>query len=828
VRKSIDKGIEMPPHHTPLTNLLLIVCLLLPVLSACNQEQAPIKIEEGSLPEVTVSFRVVLPAPLNPGETVLLSVLDEVTGLALNTKKYAMSADSDLAYSVLLSFPVGSVVKYRYTRQSEVTVQEHFTDGRPVRYRMAYISASGVVDDIISRWTDTLSSVQTGRLIGEVLDQASGYPIGGILIAAGGAQTLTAADGTFRIEGMPVGKHNVVAYAVDGTYHTFQQEAVIATESATPAPIRMAPATLIPLSFVVQLPDGTPPEAIVRLAGNLQQTGNSFANLNGGLSTVAARMPVLNRLPDGRYNVVLNLPAGTDFRYKYTLGDGLWSAEMSSDGGPRIRQLVVPDRSAVVEDSVSTWNASTKQPVVFEVNAPTTPSGQNVSIQFNPGFSWMEPIPMWSVGTNTWRFILTGPLNMLQEVGYRYCREDQCGKADDTRTMGVDSPPLTIVQFSDQPSQQADLVETWAWFTPQEPPIVPNLAINPRGRGFVAGVEFSPSYDPTWYTRWSGAIQSVRNMQANWLVLTPTWSYTRPDQPILEPQAGSDIPWSELRQLAQSANSAGINTAIYPLPHFNSEPLIWWQNAQRDFSWWVTWFDQYRTFLLHHADLADQTNAEALIIGGEWVMPALPGGRLEDGTESGVPNDAEIRWRDLLAEVRTHFDGQLVWALPYSQVYQSPPAFLEMVDIVEIMWMASLTTSDSASLQELQAEAARLLDANAKPIADVVEKPIWLGISYPSANGGATGCVSGSMGGCLSMDALARLNEDIPEVSLDLQEQADAYQAMLTAVEARPWINGVITRGYYPPLPLQDKSSSVYGKPAMGILWFWFSSWLKE
>ncbi len=45
---------------------------------------------------------------------------------------------------------------------------------------------------------------------------------------------------------------------------------------------------------------------------------------------------------------------------------------------------------------------------------------------------------------------------------------------------------------------------------------------------------------------------------------------------------------------------------------------------------------------------------------------------------------------------------------------------------------------------------------------------------------------------------------------------------MLLAVNDRDWIGGVVSRGYYPPAILEDKSLSIHGKPARGVLWYWF------
>jgi hypothetical protein len=59
-------------------------------------------------------------------------------------------------------------------------------------------------------------------------------------------------------------------------------------------------------------------------------------------------------------------------------------------------------------------------------------------------------------------------------------------------------------------------------------------------------------------------------------------------------------------------------------------------------------------------------------------------------------------------------------------------------------------------------------------------------------------------------------------VTLNLQLQADIYEAMLTAINDRQWVGGFVSRGYYPPTILQDKSASVHGKRAADILWYWY------
>jgi hypothetical protein len=60
------------------------------------------------------------------------------------------------------------------------------------------------------------------------------------------------------------------------------------------------------------------------------------------------------------------------------------------------------------------------------------------------------------------------------------------------------------------------------------------------------------------------------------------------------------------------------------------------------------------------------------------------------------------------------------------------------------------------------------------------------------------------------------------QTPVNLQAQADIYQALLMAVNERDWVGGFVSRGYYPPVVLQDASASVHGKPAADILWYWY------
>ncbi|MCS7010466.1 MAG: carboxypeptidase regulatory-like domain-containing protein, partial [Anaerolineales bacterium] len=450
------------------------------------------------MPAASVTFNVTLPAPILPDETLYLSIVDEVTGLGLNPKNYPMQALDATHYTLTLPFPLGSVVTYRYLRQAVLPIFEDDAYDQPVRYRMYYVQAPGIVQDVVTSWSDMRFTGATGRVSGKVVSAVDGKPIPGILIAVGGQQTLTDSTGYFLIDGLLPGIHNLVAFAPDGAYQTFQQGAMVAEGKNTPAEFSLQPSQFVSVTFLVHAPPDTVQNAPIRLAGNLITLGNTFANLHAGFSTMASRMPTLTPVGGGRYSLTLSLPAGIDIRYKYTLGDGYWNAEHAPDGSFVLRQLILPagQSTFAVQEYISTWQDGPSSPILFEVETPPeTPVSDMISIQFNP-YGWAEPIPMWPLGNGKWMYRLYSPFRSLSTFQYRYCRNDQCGIADDIET----APPHygRTVTPSLTPQNLKTIISAWKWLQPNQPNAVVGLPVTPRASDFWAGVEFLPASDPSW------------------------------------------------------------------------------------------------------------------------------------------------------------------------------------------------------------------------------------------------------------------------------------------------------------------------------------------
>jgi len=215
-------------------------------------------------------------------------------------------------------------------------------------------------------------------------------------------------------------------------------------------------------------------------------------------------------------------------------------------------------------------------------------------------------------------------------------------------------------------------------------------------------------------------------MPTGWCLPLPGASAGRPIG--LSPVPGIDPLWADTLDTINHARASNLSAALFPSVNLPSDSATWWQSAPRDSTWWDAWFNLYAGFATYHADLAAKSGAQALILGGDWVTPALPGGQV-NGASSGVPADAETRWEAILADVRHRFSGQVLWAVSYPGGLQSVPTFTHSLDGIYLLWSAPLS---GTSLDDLKASAGQLLDKDIQPFQTAQGKPVILAAAYPS------------------------------------------------------------------------------------------------
>jgi hypothetical protein len=767
------------------------------------------------LPGAIINFTVHTPANTPPGAAVILQIVDEVSGTRVNTP---LTATGPNVWAGGASATVGAVLRYRYLRTAPGFAEEVTAVRQPIPYRLYVVpETNAAVEDTAAAWSDTPFAGDLGAVTGVVRNSNNGAGVMGVMVSVGGQITLTNADGVFTLINVPTGNQTVTALAPDGSLRPAQ--AVVAVQSAQFSSVELAAPdpNAVHVTFVVRPPPGADPTAALRLIGNVSQLGDVFIPNVSGSAMVAARAPVLAPLGDGRWAVRVLLYQGTVLRYAYTLGDGAWNAELDNFGSKRLRQYIVPWVDTIVEDSIETWQSGPSAPVTFEAITPAaTPPNDLIAIQFRTN-DWLTPLPMWRANLNQWRFVLYNPTNFDGNVYYRFCRNFACGSADDTATAAATalSRAFTPTLF---PQTIKETVASWRWLGEAVPAsaVLPPPAPRPN---ITAGVDFSEAWQAQALPLYAETIRSLQAAAANQLTILRRSAAVTMNPPLYADDLALTMPADELSALSGMARGAGLGVTVHPVScaYTPYGACDYWEGAPfTDPNFWGAWFAAYERYILTQAEAANRAGANVFVMGDFKLRPAFPG-------EPEAPPDADARWRDLINKVRARFRGQVAFELLMGQsVWPNPPQFLDSVDAIRLFWWASLSATNTPEVNDMATNAGALLDTHVLPVQQRFGKPVHLSLAYYAADGASMQCLKRPDGQCHAFTDFEPGAPDAARYPLDLAEQADAYHAVLTAVNARLWLSGVSSFGYNPLVSLRDKSLSVRGKPAETILSAWF------
>ncbi len=766
------------------------------------------------LPAALVTFNLHAPGNTPQGTTLAVKIIDEVGGTA--TVVPLISAGNNV-WTGGAKATIGEVLRYRYIRALP-TYEEEVTPARQsVPYRLLQVTSQNeITNDVVAAWTDTPFVGDLGAVSGFVRNSNTGQGVMGVMVNAGGKTTLTAWDGSYVVNDIPVGPQRVNLLSPDGFLAPAQAPVTVNPGQITAQDFNTPDPNQVHVTFMVRLPPGTDGNAVLRMAGNIVQLGNTFTLAPNGSAIAPARQPIFTPLADGRWAAIAVLPVGAVISYKYTLGDGVWNGELDSTGGKRLRHIVIPFNDTTIEDTVDAWHTGASAAVIFEVTTPgNTPPTDSLAIQFRAQ-QWDAPLAMWRIGANSWKYVLYNPSDLVGSVFYRFCRNAACATADDSATAGRTATGRFFT-FTLLPQDIQDKIDAWQWLgdTPPLTGVLPPINNHP---GFVVGLAFDDGFDPNSLPFFGETLKSAQTLGANGLTFTPRGSLTRAapvPQYALSP-ALAPLP-SEWKPLVDSAHNSGLRVALHPVTcHYTPYGACeYWNGLNYNVDFWNAWFANYQQFILTQADLAARSNVDTLVIGDFKLRPSFPG-------EPEAPPDSDTRWRSLISNVRAHYKGQLAFELLMgASVWPNPPQFLDSVDVIRFFWWSALSPNNAPAIVDMANTAGALLDSHIAPVFQRFGKPVQIVAAYYSADGAATQCLPRADGQCYSYEDFNPGGPDTP-FALDLQEQADIYTALLTAVNARTWVSGFMAYGYNPQVVLRDKSLSIRGKPAETVLSAWY------
>lgn len=285
----------------------------------------------------------------------------------------------------------------------------------------------------------------------------------------------------------------------------------------------------------------------------------------------------------------------------------------------------------------------------------------------------------------------------------------------------------------------------------------------------------------------------MRAMGANWVSLTPFAFMPDAHQPELNfnPERGW---WGEsdagVIESTHWAHAAGLNVMLKPHIWLRSQSGDWrgtiTMQTQED---WNVWFANYERWILHCADLAEREHIEALVVGHELPMASLN-------------SDCEDDWRRIIASVREHYSGLLLWSAHWEREFADLP-FWDALDLIGVSLYSPMSQSASPEDSEIAHSWAMAAERMAELSAEH-EMPIVLTeVGYRS-----------------SADAAMAPWVWRSDAPTDFDLQARLYDSMFDACMGEPWFGGLFIWKWQvgDRHNRWERDFTPQGKPAMDVI----------
>ncbi|MBM4033803.1 MAG: hypothetical protein FJ291_18755 [Planctomycetes bacterium] len=298
-------------------------------------------------------------------------------------------------------------------------------------------------------------------------------------------------------------------------------------------------------------------------------------------------------------------------------------------------------------------------------------------------------------------------------------------------------------------------------------------------------------------------LDNLLALGANWVEANVFWFQDDISSSVIAPDftrwSASD---ASVRTVIDEVHARGMRVLLKPMVDLRNDPAHWRGDIPGSDPWF-TGPQGYGAFLNHFADIAQQEGADMLCVGTELV--------------STSPQEAQ--WRALIAGVRARYTGPLVYAANHGgtgSATQEKIAWWDALDYIGLDAYYPLTAKPDPTLAELQAAwAARgatienwlaaLDPADRKPV-------LFTEVGYRSWDGA-------------NVDPASQA--DRGDAGVDLQEQADSYQALFTTLwRQETWLVGTYWWNWeVDPNPVWEAPNwyTPQGKPAEGILRLYYS-----
>jgi hypothetical protein len=330
------------------------------------------------------------------------------------------------------------------------------------------------------------------------------------------------------------------------------------------------------------------------------------------------------------------------------------------------------------------------------------------------------------------------------------------------------------------------------------------------------------TYRPSWFSYAGASLDAVSGTNANTVIIPVTWTYRMANPVWLAPDLSQDPSVTDIRQMFTLAREKGLRVYLMAQTRLPSTQEDFWNAFHQNHGDWDRWFEQLDVFYNSTALLASNVKADGLILGDEAISRVVGGAIPVQEALNTYPDDGLQRWENLLNDVKTAYSGETWLALNYAETQSENQLPLNQVDGVYVLSLGAISESpgDVKAYTDL---IAGILDNNLEPFFTNTGKKAWIGLDFPSVDTAYHGCALVA-GNCHTPSILDFPLAIQPDLSISLQEQTNLYNAAIPEINRRTWIEGVSTRRFLTTGNRQDQSSSIRGKPANDVVWYWFAS----
>jgi hypothetical protein len=282
--------------------------------------------------------------------------------------------------------------------------------------------------------------------------------------------------------------------------------------------------------------------------------------------------------------------------------------------------------------------------------------------------------------------------------------------------------------------------------------------------------------------------EKIKPLGVNWLALVVTCYQDTVSSTQIECKYNSKTPTdTDIKHVIQYAHSLGIKIMLKPHVDLGSdESHLRYQITFDNEDSWNAWFASYTLFIQHYAELAQQLGVEYFVVG----------------TELQGTYQRDAQWRQVIQSIRQLYKGPLTYAAtPGNEVTKL--TWWDALDAIGVDAYYSLTQSYNPTVTEL-VNAWQPIVTMLGELSDRWRRPvIFTEIGYQSLAG------------------TNQMSSKVDTSTLDLQEQANCYQAVFEAFKGISWWRGVFWWAWDTTLDQGGPQNTGYtgkNKPAEDIL----------